>query len=143
MENSSAMVLIVDDDYLVRALLALLVKGIGLTSIEVAGGREALGILKKREMRPGLIICEWSMPEMDGLELLRAYKQDGALRDIPFIMIDGQGGLEVRMLEASEAGADAYLKKPFFPEELEATVTRITGLRPIDSPFLIEGKHFS
>lgn len=123
------MVLIVDDDALVRNLVALELEGMGLSNtILAANGGEALRLLEREEIRPDLIIAERSMPEMDGLRLLRACKKDRRLRDIPFIMMDGEGGSEARIMEAIEAGAGACLAKPFFPDDLQAALEKV-GVR--------------
>jgi CheY-like chemotaxis protein len=123
------MVLIVDDDALVRNLVALELEGMGLSNtILAANGGEALRLLEREEIRPDLIIAERSMPETDGLRLLRACKKDRRLRDIPFIMMDGEGGSEARIMEAIEAGAGAYLAKPFFPDDLQAALEKV-GVR--------------
>jgi len=123
-------VLIVDDDALVRDLVALELEGMGFTStIQAADGRDALSLLTRRRDRPDLIICEWSLPRMDGLELLRAYRQDPALKEIPFVIMISEGEIEPKILEATEAGAAAYLVKPFSPDDLQAALERI-GIRP-------------
>jgi CheY-like chemotaxis protein len=71
-----------------------------------------------------LIISDWSMPVMDGLELLKACKGDAALKHIPFIMSSGQGE-KADILRAIEAGVDAYIVKPFLPNELQDVLDKI------------------
>ena len=86
-----------------------------------SNGREALTLLKRRPA--DLIISAWSMPEMDGLELLNACKEDPALKDIPFALM---GDRHKQTITALEAGADAYLVKPFSPEELQEVLRKVT-----------------
>ena len=102
----------------------------GFTStIQAADGRDALRLLTRKRECPDLIICEWSLPRMDGLELLRACRQDPALKEIPFVIMISEGEIEPKILEATEAGAAAYLVKPFSPDDLQAALERI-GIRP-------------
>ncbi len=120
-------VLIVDDDDLVRKVTHMMLHEIGAEVIVHArNGREALALLKDNP--PDMIICDWSMPEMDGLELLRVCKHDAALRDIPFIMSSGEA-LRAKIREVEEAGADAYIKKPFPFDVLWSVVKKVRTRR--------------
>ena len=85
-----------------------------------SSGREALTLLKRQPT--DLIIAAWSLPEMNGLELLKACKQDPGLKNIPFVLM---GGRREQTLTALEAGADAYLVKPFTPAELEEVLSKV------------------
>jgi len=85
-------------------------------------GREALMLLKERPI--DLIISAWSMPEMDGPALLKACKQDPGLQHIPFILL---GDIYEQMTTAMRVGADAYLVKPFSPDELEEALRRVAS----------------
>jgi len=79
--------------------------------------------LAKREM-PDVIVTDYMMPEMDGLEMLRRIKADPQTAGIPVIMLTAKSKLEDR-LEVREAGADEYLSKPFRPRELRSTVRQL------------------
>jgi CheY-like chemotaxis protein len=82
--------LIVDDEELVRTLTHILLKDIGVDEpVQATNGREALAL--PRSTSADLIISDWSVPEMDGLELVKACKEKPALRDIPFVMSSEQG----------------------------------------------------
>ena len=95
----------------------------GYTEITWAtNGRDALARLK--EETTDLIITAWSMPEMDGPALLKACKQDPELRHIPFIMMSTR---PEHGLQALDAGADAYLIKPFSPDELQEALKRVVS----------------
>jgi CheY-like chemotaxis protein len=123
-------VLIVDNESALRALLEMLLGELGLTdTISASNGRDALRLLTRERDGPDLIICEWSLPRMGGMELLRACSQDPALKEIPFVIMLSEGEVESKILEATEAGAAACLVKPFSPEELEAVLKRV-GLMP-------------
>ncbi len=115
-------VLIVDDDELVRTITEMLIREIGVeVAVHARNGKEALARLK--EITPDLIISDWSMPEMDGLELLRICKRDATLKDIPFIMSSGEV-LRAKIQEVEEAGVDAYIEKPFSSAVLRSAVEK-------------------
>ena len=90
--------------------------------IWATNGREALALLK--EEATDLIISAWSMPEMDGPALLTACKQDPGLKHIPFILL---GDMYEQTATAMKAGADAYLVRPFFPEELQEVLRKVAS----------------
>ncbi len=114
-------VLFIDDDALVRTLVGMLLKEMGLTdNLWATNGREALTLLKRKPT--DLIISGWSMPEMDGLELLNTCKEDPGLKKIPFIII---GSREELRAKALEAGADAYIVKPFSLDELQEALRKM------------------
>jgi len=110
-------VLIVDDDAkLLRMLQRTLVyEGFDVTT--AADGEEALNAVYDR--RPSLLILDWMMPHMDGMETLRALR--GQENDIPVLMLTARDAVEDRV-EGLEEGADDYLVKPFAPTELVARV---------------------
>ena len=114
-------VLIIDDDALIRTLVGMLLNEMGLTdNIWATNGREALTLLQRKPT--DLIISGWSMPEMDSLELLNTCKEDPGLKKIPFIIMGS--GEELRA-KALEAGADAYIVKPFFSEDLQEVLEKL------------------
>ena len=115
--------LIVDDEILVRTVMDILLKDAGVNeTIEATNGKEALAFLESESA--DLIISDWSMPEMGGLELLKVCKEDPALKNIPFVMSSGQGE-RAKMLQAIEAGVDAYIVKPFMFNELQEVLEAI------------------
>ncbi len=124
----SKRVLIVDDD---AAILRLLEKQLGLAGYEVLSacdGREALKIMQQEG--PQLVITDWTMPGMDGIELIRAIRSSEGTGFVFVIMLTAHAGTS-RIVEAFEAGADDFLPKPVNREELLARLTagvRIIGL---------------
>jgi signal transduction histidine kinase len=91
-------------------------------TVFVAGnGREGLSLAV--EKRPDAIVSDYMMPEMDGLEMLRQLRQDERTAGIPVIMLTAKSQLGDR-LDALDAGADAYLAKPFSPQELSTTIAQ-------------------
>ena len=109
-----AKILIVDDQRPFRKVLGLALKSKGYDIREAASGSDALAVMRKEA--PDLILADWRMPGMNGLDLCRAIR---ATSDVPIIMVtskqDGQS-------EALSAGADDYIKKPF---EVEDLLTRV------------------
>ena len=116
--------LIVDDDKQVRGFIELLLKEmVAVDTVEASNVKEALALLKCESA--DLIISDWSMPVMDGLELLKVCKGDAAPKHIPFIMSSGQGEEKADILRAIEAGVNAYIVKPFLPNELQDGLDKI------------------
>jgi signal transduction histidine kinase/DNA-binding response OmpR family regulator len=91
----------------------------------VADGQQALEAA--RHQRPDLILSDIMMPNMDGLQLLKALRADEALRDIPVILLSARAGEESRV-EGLDSGADDYLVKPFSARELTARVGALLEL---------------
>ena len=84
----------------------------------------ALRELKKEDV--GLIISDWKMPKMTGLDLLKAVRGDKKLKDIPFIMVSAEGHKE-NVMEAVESGVSNYLVKPFTPETFGEKLEKVLG----------------
>lgn len=89
-------------------------------------GQDALEILKDKEIN--IIICDWMMPVMDGLTLLRRIRGNIATSHIPFIMLTAKTDTESKV-ESMKAGADAYVEKPFSMAFLDARVDNLVNMR--------------
>ena len=94
--------------------------------IEAADGEE--GLAKAREAEPDLIISDVMMPCLDGVGLVRALKQEEALRTIPVILLTARAA-EADRLEGLEAKADDYIAKPFSAEELKVRIRNLIAAR--------------
>jgi two-component system chemotaxis response regulator CheY len=109
-------ILVVDDSKIIRAVIK---KTLGLAEVEInelyeaANGKEALAIL--REHQVDLVFSDIHMPEMNGMELIERMAADGALREIPVIVVSSEGSKE-RVDQLMKKGARAYIRKPFTPE---------------------------
>ncbi|MEO8038359.1 MAG: HDOD domain-containing protein [Betaproteobacteria bacterium] len=110
-------ILVVDDDPAILALLQHLLAQDGHTVVAARNGREAL----RQAMvdRPQMIVCDWMMPEMDGLSLCRALRDSEEGRQIYFLLLTGLER-EDNLIEAFEAGVDDFVTKPFAPKVLMA-----------------------
>jgi putative nucleotidyltransferase with HDIG domain len=119
--------LFVDDDAGIRGLLRATFEAVDVELEEAENAETALDAVLNR--RPDAIVLDVSMPGVDGLAFCRQLKHDPLTATIPIVLLTG-ADLERGEL-ADEAGADAYVRKPFSPLELLATVERVTeGLRP-------------
>ncbi|KPA18796.1 histidine kinase [Candidatus Magnetomorum sp. HK-1] len=119
-------VLAVDDFDFARRIFKNVLKELGINNVtEAASGNAALNELKKKDF--GLIITDYNMPGMDGIELVRKIKADDKTKDIPVIMVTSDGKKSV-MLEAAEAGICGFLGKPFTKEELSEKIDKACSL---------------
>jgi len=112
--DTSIKVLVVDDFATMRRIVKGVLRQLGFSNIiEAEDGSVALNELKKEKI--GLIVSDWNMPNMTGLDLLKAVRGDGELKGIPFIMVTAEGQKE-NVIEAVKAGVTNYVVKPFTPE---------------------------
>lgn len=121
-------VLIVDDSASMRAVIKkiIAISGFRLDQcLEAANGREALDQLKGHWV--DVILSDINMPEMNGMELLKALKEDPLYQNIPAIIISTDGSAE-RMTDALRAGAKEFIKKPFLPEEIRGVLYNVMGV---------------
>ena len=112
-----ATVLIVDDDPLNRAMLAMSITALGHQVIEAGNGREAIALLGSQPV--DVVLTDIEMPEMDGYALLSHRQQDDRLKTIPFIVISGVDEMS-SVISCIQSGAEDYLPKPFDPVLLHA-----------------------
>jgi two-component system chemotaxis response regulator CheY len=116
-------VLVVDDFRTMRSVIKNILKQIDITKVlEAHNGSNALEVL--HENTADLILSDWNMPRMSGIEFLRAVRDDDALRELPFVMVTAEGMRE-NIVEAIQAGANGYIIKPFTPDQLREKIERI------------------
>ncbi len=116
-------VLVVDDFVTMRELISDVLRRAGYGNvIEAKNGKEALKMLKFHKV--DVIISDLKMPEMNGLELLRAVRADSVLKKIPFLMTSATATPKI-VNHALKVGADDYLEKPFRVEALVQKVEKI------------------
>ena len=104
-------VLIVDDSRAMRALIGRALKELQMETMEAVNGREAMEKLRGGE-KADVALVDWNMPEMNGLEFVRAVRACNFLDEMRIIMVTTEAELE-RMSEALACGANEYLMKPF------------------------------
>ena len=110
-------VLVVDDDFKLLKMLKRTLVFENLDVLTATNGREALEVVQQEA--PDLLIVDWMMPEMDGLELIQHLRD--ANNRMPILMLTARDAVENRVF-GLESGADDYLVKPFAPAELVARV---------------------
>lgn len=115
-------ILIVDDDPDIRDVLRLTLIQEDYEVIEAPNGKDAIGLIKTKA--PNLVILDYKMPGLTGLEVCRIVKEDILLRYLPIIMLTGKGDVSDKV-KGINAGADDYVVKPFEPQELMARVKMI------------------
>ena len=113
-------VLVVDDSAIMRKVIEQILEMLGHEAVPAANGVEAFERLKEHD-EVQLILLDWNMPEMNGIEFLRAVKDRPGLAKIPVIMLTTESERR-KMIEAIEAGAKHYLTKPFQPETLATKI---------------------
>jgi CheY-like chemotaxis protein len=117
-------ILVVDDDPDVRELCRTVLTNEGYEVLEAVDG--PAGISRARQDQPDLVLLDWMMPGLDGMDTLRALKRAPATRDIPVVMVTALDGLtEINV--ASFSGADGYVTKPFEVADLLTLVDRFTA----------------
>jgi two-component system chemotaxis response regulator CheY len=115
--------LVVDDFATMRKIVKNVLKQINITNVsEAENGKQALEVLKK-EGDFDLIISDWVMPEMTGIEFLKACKEDEEVKKIPFIMVTAEAQKD-SVLEAIKGGVDNYIVKPFTPDKLQDAIEK-------------------
>ena len=116
MPSKDIRILVVDDFSTMRRIVRGILRRLGYSNIEEAEeGKTALNKLKEDEF--GLVICDWNMPVMSGLDLLKAVRADGNLKATPFLMVTAEAKKE-NIVAAIQAGVSNYIVKPFTEEVL-------------------------
>lgn len=115
-------ILIVEDDSAIRDMLCFTLRHAGFICEPVADAEQALQWLGKA--KPDLILLDWMLPGIDGIEFIRRLRSNEYIADIPVIMLTAKGESE-DLVKGFSVGADDYVNKPFAPPEL---IARIKGL---------------
>jgi len=123
--DKSMNVLIVDDYKTMLRIIRNLLKQIDINNVEEAtDGAEALAKLRAGSF--GLVISDWNMLPMSGLQLLQEVRADARLKATPFIMITAESKAE-NVVAAKQAGVSNYIVKPFNAETLREKITKVLG----------------
>jgi two-component system, chemotaxis family, chemotaxis protein CheY len=115
-------VLVVDDSAVMRKIIKKNVKESGMVVdefVDAGDGKQALDVISKNDI--DLILCDWNMPNMSGIEFIKTLSSLGLKKKIPIVMITTEGS-DSKKSEAKESGADGYLTKPFKPDQLRDTL---------------------
>ena len=112
--------LVIDDSRAVRSIIREILKGFGFDVVEAADGREALACLREIGM-VDLALVDWHMPEMNGLDFVRAVRALPAYDGMPLMMVTTESDMQ-HMILALENGANEYVMKPFTREVLREKI---------------------
>ncbi|NDE14184.1 response regulator [bacterium] len=117
-------VLVVDDFPTMRRITKTLMKQLGYSNmIEAEDGKQALEMLQK-DSSIEFIVSDWNMPNMTGLELLQAVRQDEKLKKLPFLMVTAEAEQD-NIMAAVKSGVSNYIVKPFTAQTLQEKLIKI------------------
>jgi DNA-binding response OmpR family regulator len=119
---SEPLILVADDDHDILLLVTTRLKRDGFAVIEARSGNEALALAQSR--RPDVAVLDVGMPGLDGLEVLEQIRADDTLSGMRVLLLTAKAQ-ESDVRRGYDAGADAYVKKPFSPAELAARVREL------------------
>lgn len=125
-------VLIADDSQNMLRTIANMLRLLGFEQVIRAENGET-ALRKIRSEMPDMVLSDWNMPRMTGVELLRAVREDESLQDMPFLMITAEVDLDT-VAEAGEIEVDGYLLKPFTQEDLKNKIDEILKKKFAPSP---------
>ena len=118
-------ILIVDDYKTMLRIIRNLLKQLGFDNVDEASDGSA-ALQKLRDGKFGLVISDWNMEPMSGIQLLREVRADGNLRKMPFIMVTAESKTE-NVVIAKEAGVTNYIVKPFNAATLKSKLVGVFG----------------
>lgn len=119
--------LVVDDSRAVRMILARTLRSLGFEVREASNGREALELIDAEQLRVGLVLADWNMPEVNGFDLLKQLRGDPRYASTVIVMVTTETELD-HMTAALEAGANEYVMKPFTTDILVEKL-QLAGMR--------------
>lgn len=120
-------VLVADDDPDILDLITFRLERSGMRVIQARNGMEALEAARLK--RPQVVVLDWMMPELTGIEVIEAMRADPELAHLPVMLLTARVQ-ESDVVKGFEAGADDYLTKPFSPQELHHRVQALAARRP-------------
>ncbi len=123
--NKEMAILVVDDYKTMLRIIRNLLKQLDFSNVdEATDGAEALQKLRDKDY--GLVISDWNMEPMTGLQLVREVRSDKKLKTLPFIMVTAESKTE-NVVAAKEAGVSNYIVKPFNAETLKQKIVSVLG----------------
>ncbi len=116
-------VLVVDDSVSMRQMTGMIIKGAGFDPVEAGDGQEALEKLTEDTV---LVITDFNMPRMNGVELIRAIRAGSVAKTVPILMITTESE-DDKKKQGRDAGATAWIVKPFTKDQLLGTLRRLVS----------------
>jgi two-component system chemotaxis response regulator CheY len=123
MPDKNMKILVVDDFSTMRRIVRNLLKELGFTNVDEAED----GVVALQKLKGGgfeFVVSDWNMPNMTGIELLRAIRADASLKTLPVMMVTAEAKKE-NIIEAAQAGANGYVVKPFTAATLEEKLNKV------------------
>ncbi|WP_271272213.1 phosphate regulon transcriptional regulator PhoB [Aliamphritea hakodatensis] len=136
--SSNKRILIVDDEAPIREMIAVALEMAGYECMEAESAQAAHSIVL--DEKPDMVLLDWMMPGISGVEFARRLRKDEVTADIPIIMLTAKGD-EDHKIKGLESGIDDYITKPFSPRELVArlkTVLRRATPKGIEEPITVD-----
>lgn len=136
--TSGKRVLIVDDEAPIREMIAVALEMAGYECLEADSAQAAHPIIV--DNKPDMVLLDWMMPGLSGIEFARRLRKDEMTSDIPIIMLTAKTD-EDNKIQGLESGIDDYITKPFSPRELVArlkTVLRRTTPKGVEEPITVD-----
>ncbi|MGA2832772.1 MAG: response regulator [Terracidiphilus sp.] len=121
--------LVVDDSKTIRMIIRRVLTELGFEVCEAANGIEALKVLDAEKTAVSLVLADWNMPEMNGLELVKSLRQRPEFASIKILMVTTETEIG-QMTQALEAGANEYVMKPFTKDVLVEKL-ELVGISPL------------
>jgi two-component system chemotaxis response regulator CheY len=114
----STKALVIDDSRAMRSILSKILVKLGFDVLQAGDGVEALTVLARESNSIEIVLSDWNMPEMNGLEFVKAMRAEARYQAIPIVMVTTETHIE-QMITALSAGANEYIMKPFTAEMVE------------------------
>jgi two-component system, chemotaxis family, chemotaxis protein CheY len=123
--------LIVDDSKTIRVVLARILRELGYEVCEAVNGKDALKMIQSEKAAVNLVLADWNMPEMNGLDLVKHLRQNPELASLKVIMVTTETEMD-HIVSALDAGANEYVMKPFTKDILIGKLEMV-GILPVTS----------
>lgn len=111
--------LVLDDSRVMRGILTKILIARGFQTVQASNGLEALEVMERDGSAISLVLADWNMPVMDGLEFVKALRMQAKFAHVPVMMITSETNVE-QVSAALTAGADEYIMKPFTADIVDA-----------------------
>ncbi|NLH39088.1 MAG: response regulator [Elusimicrobia bacterium] len=131
MSDTFKTIVVVDDDPNVGLLISVILKNIGYSVVSLSNGKDLLSYLANNS-KPGLILLDLKLPDIDGYELCKRIRDNQFTSDVPIIVLTGVSEVDSK-IKTIEMGADDYISKPFDVRELKVRIKRILKRKDNDS----------
>jgi two-component system chemotaxis response regulator CheY len=119
-------VMIVDDSQFMRGVVKKCFAELKISCVTVEANDGLAALKKLRDVRPDLILLDWNMPRMSGMDFLKTLRAKEEYKDLPIIMVTSEGS-RITVVEAIKQGATDYVLKPITSEVLREKITEIFG----------------